>query len=473
MEASTDDATAGQTEEASLNKQVARPSAAVLFTAFGIGKSYLFYVGKDIQQVSQQQIQACWKEVFKDCQGWEFTQLDEYDKPLGETVTFVLSAESCPEGTALIEDLRKVYATSLFAEIDSKRIEVVYFTTGVAVLVLHLTAKEPGDQLFFDRLQDKEALKEAREKLKEIIKLCRKCYLTVLDEAEQHKCKSTASPQWVLYRFKQVDRKGWEPKQKFSYPLFFVDANTYQERIEKILEQVAGLPAQRNRQSDEARVSYKGMEIYVDWSEALVNSQTVSNQKLIENNFIIALASWLALVLMNKNTSIFLLEAFLGMVTDSAQGTTDAVHQRDMAYKDVADAALPIRWTTQRRDLFLLETIHHNWSSERWRRNIDERMKLLAMHYQRLEAQHRERFSRRLAVGGLWLTAFVLVSVIADLVNLLDAPSHRLVLGHPLKQVGAYSIGLLALIGILIVVVFSLRSKLRSRGNSGKSIGRY
>ena len=330
----------------------------------------------------------------------------------------------------------------------------------------------PGDAMrFFDAIQDEERLKEFRQGLKKFMRLCKDHYLKVMGDAERRAADpATACPDWSLNRFKEVDRKGWEPKPKYSYPLFFVDRATYEQRIKNILTQVAGSARRRGRQADEARVSYRSAEVYVDWSEALVRDAS-TNHDLIETIFVVAFASWFALILMNKNSSLFLLEAFDGMVTGKPRSTANAVHQRNMAYKDVSDAALPIRWTTRRRDLFMLETIHRNWSSERWRKNIEERMKLLALHYKHLEDERGERTNRNLALAAAFLALFTLASAIADVINLAEndnQPSHWLIWGHPLKQIDLYLSLLPVLVGLLIAVSSWLTSILRPAGNNNR-----
>jgi hypothetical protein len=90
---------------------------------------------------------------------------------------------------------------------------------------------------------------------------------------------------------------------------------------------------------------------------------------------------------------------------------------------DVANAAHPIRWTFERKDLFLLETIHKNWSSDRWWRNIEERTKLLSLHYDSLEDERAERDGKRLANIALALTCVTIASAVADLINLWTNPN--------------------------------------------------
>jgi hypothetical protein len=459
---------------------------ATLFTAFSTGRSYIFYVKGEAREDEQGKsgrdkrdiVQDCWKEVFKDYAGkdyagWSFDRLEKYDKPLGEVATFNFEAGGVDEAGKIIEELRVYCACKLSARLNTEKIEAFFFTTGVAILSLRLmpvdSDKLSSLSLFFEKLQDEDVLVEVREKLKKIIAPCKKKYDSRMKDGEQRKGRSQ---KWSLVRFRTVDRKEadqerWRVTHEFSYPLFFVDHKTYEERAKGILVKVAGSQQKRVQQSDEARVSYKTAEIYVYWSEALVRDVRCYRD-LIENNFIIAFASWYALVLMNKNSSFFLFEAFHGMVTGKHQSTADAVHQKNMAYKDVTDAALPIRWTTRRRDLFLLETIHRNWSSERWRKNIEERMKLLTLHHKRLEDEGNERTRRNLGYVGLSITLATVVGAIAELINLAEKYNeypHWLGPVDTLKEVGSYAsfvVFLAACVLLAIAIWFWLWPKLRS-----------
>ena len=395
-------------------------SETTVFTAFGIGKSYVFYVEKE----SRLQRDKCWAEVFENKNGvWEFGLLKGYNKPLGEIVT--LKLEACSEAQTAIEGLKKAFAES-FPTVKCDKVEAFLFTTGVGVLAMRITTSKGADsEKLYDELPKIGEEDNISQKRIPLIQVCQQLYLNVMNQSINHKCE-TGKLQWSLYHLAQVDRSGEKTIKKYSYPLFYVDAVTYGNRTQCILQQVAS-SQRRYIQSNEARVSYRGSEVYVDWSEALVRDGE-NNRDLIEKNFIIGFASWCALLLMNINSSVFLLDAFAGMYSKRDQDDAGDVHHRTMAYKDVADAILPIRWTTSRRDLFLLETIHHNWSSERVRQNVDERMKLLALHYTRLDDKSREQFNqkredsnRRLSIIAVTLTVVAFVSAIADVTNLWAA----------------------------------------------------
>jgi hypothetical protein len=119
-----------------------------------------------------------------------------------------------------------------------------------------------------------------------------------------------------------------------------------------------------------------------------------------------------------------------------------------------------------------VETIHRNWSSDRWRENIEERMKLLVLHYrnledklQRMEDERRESSTRTLAFIAVLLTTFTLASVIADLTNLLDTSQGN----YLLKRIGFYiGVSILLLVVPFLLWFFWPKPKLRSRGNNNK-----
>jgi len=110
--------------------------------------------------------------------------------------------------------------------------------------------------------------------------------------------------------------------------------------------------------------------------------------------------------------------------------------------------------------VFLLETIHRNWSSERWRENIEERMKLLSLHYETLEDERNERSGRNLALVAISLAVFTLASAIADLIALKEKRRLYFWLGLAIPLI----------IGAFLFWAFWLKPKLRSRNNGNKRL---
>ena len=451
------------------------PPTASLFIAFGVGHSYIFHVDRDARKKMKVNNEArtktrakeYWEAIFKDDDRWSCEQVDNFGKPLGWMVKLTVNKANCPELKDTISDLENICEREPFlAKLNN--IETIFFTTGVAVLVLGVELPAGPDRTLksLKALRDKKEREELKAKAQQIIKKCTELYTAFLNNAEEDKRHFFKKRKRILRRFKEVDRQDLDTKDDiYFYPLLFVDSVTYKERISDILSQVAGSDEQRNRQSDEATVSYEHAEVYVDWNEALVSSYTKDEQRQIETVFLIAMTSWFALVLMSRLSTTYLFEAFVGIVMKKPQPTANEVHLRNMAYNNVADAALPIRWTDARKDLYLLETIHRNWSSDRWRRDIEERMKLLTLHYERLENEQRERLNKRLTFVGIILTISTLASAAASVINLAynDAAEKPVPFwGWSLNKIDIYvSLSIPVLVGLLLFLGFWLWTKLR------------
>ena len=170
----------------------------------------------------------------------------------------------------------------------------------------------------------------------------------------------------------------------------------------------------------------KKTEVFVDWHAAIVNGDFKDHER-IENLFLIALASWLALMLMNKRSRIYLFEAFADR--PRVRSTAKRINKRSMVYQDIADSILPIRWTIKQNDLYLLESIHERWGSHRLRKDIKERMKVLALHHQRLESEQKELEKRleseqkelensRITSFGTFLAITTVFSAVAGVISL-------------------------------------------------------
>lgn len=467
-------------------------SKASLFLAFGTGHSYVFYVDGKSKRAGSESGQLCegeckkdgrgligeenevkkkWAQGFEESSGWSCQQFEKHGKPLGWMARLTLNAKNCPEISEPIQHLQRFFRNCGAAwEGDA---EAYFFTAGVGVLVLHLSLPEGSakTQESIKALRDPDKIKEIKESRVKIVRACTERYTVCMTEkiesAKPGQLKKWfGTPEVILKRFKEADQNHQKFPEGSLYPLFFIDEATYCVRTKEILGKVAGSKRIRASQSDQARVSYTRSEIYVDWTEALVRGHTDANCTDIENNFIVATASWYALVLMDDLASIYLLEAFAGLVSGRYYSTADEASARGLAYMDVANAAHPIRWTIRRKDLFLLEAIHRNWSSERWWKNIEERMKLLSLHYDRLEGERKERDSKRLTFAAVFLTCVTLMSAVADLVALavndVKSVSARDALGHLKEPDVAFAVLIPTVVGAILFLWFWV-SRLLSR----------
>lgn len=433
-------------------------AAATLLITFGVGRSYLF----NADRKSDRKPNERWRDLFPANHGWSFDRFDEYQKPLGESVAFTFNDETHDGAGKRIKQLKQACENDLLSDLDENNIRIYFFTAGVAVVVVRLTPTNAGDMLaFIERIQERDQRKAIRECVMEIGKLCMSEYFKVLSSAEADK-RSFSTKGWSLGRIREAELKDSEISKPNFYPLFYLPEGSYNDRTTSILEPVSST-LRREQQSETAKVPYEGAEVYVDWSEGLITNLGIdpaaieNNRTKIENNFIIALACWETLILMDQNSAVFLLDTYADMVANQQRSNATAVHEKNMAYKGVSDAWLPIRWTTKRRDLFLLETIHRNWSSKRWRDNIEERMKLIDRHYNRLEDDQKERAARRFAIAAFVLTLFTLSSAIADITNLVD--KKHIPLGrYTLDDLDIFISGGVAVIAVVLGIALALRT---------------
>lgn len=434
-------------------------TATTLLITFGVGRSYLFNADRKGERKPKQS----WSDLFPANHGWSFDRFTDYQKPLGESVAFTFNEETHDGACKSIKRLKQACENDLLSDLDENNIHIYFFTAGVAVLVVRLTPKNAGDMLaFIKRIKDRDERRAIRECVMEIGKLCTAEYFKVLDNAEADK-RAFSTKGWSLGRIREAELKDSEISKPNFYPLFYLPKSSYDERTASIVEPVSST-LQREQQSEAAKVPYEGAEVYVDWSEGLITKvgtdpATIEKKSTeIENNFIIALACWKTLVLMDQNSAVFLLDTFADMITNKHRSNATAVHEKNMAYKGVSDAWLPIRWTTKRRDLFLLETIHRNWSSKRWRDNIEERMKLIDRHYNRLEDEQKGTAERRLAIAAAVLTLFTLSSAIADIANLVEKKNILLMGRYTLDDLDIFFSGGVAVLAVVLGLSLGLRT---------------
>jgi hypothetical protein len=421
-------------EEASRGKDESRETAGDAATAsvvigFDVGRTFIFYD----ESTSSASVRDHWKRIFKGHSGWEVDQFDDYNKPFGWIAK--LSMNQCPnldppgtpEEKQTIPKLKKAFEDSFRATLVSESLKTIFFTPGVGVLRFQLSfAKGVDVASCLNDLSNKTNRADTRQLVNDLIGHAVKYYTDRLDEAGKQ-----GSP---IKPFRAVDR------DKHGYPVFFVvsfvDEPVFKKRAQDLTDLLAITADQKHIFDERSRIAYEGATLFIDWSEALVTGNSLNQKEQIETNFIIAMASWSALSLMERYSSqdVFAASAKLAGFTPKLF-PKDEVYIRSMAYRDVSYASLPIRWTANSKDLHLLEAIHRNWSSDRLRQVIEERMQALSFHHQRIQNEQREVFSarqlllnQRLTVFGIIIAVATLASAAASLFNLGHASGSRDVL---------------------------------------------
>lgn len=433
-------------------------ATASVIIGFGIGRTFIFYD-------RSAKVSGSWAKVFDKQTGWTFTQFVDYKKPLGWIAR--LSMNECasldesgvPEDQRTIPTLAKRFEESFGATLTSESLEAIFFTPGVGVLRMQLSFAEGQDVAWrLNDLNDWAKRKPIRSLLHKLVECAVKSYTDCLEDALE-------KPESPIKPFSAVDQN------KHGYPAFFVvsfvDQSTFDKRTRTIRDLLAITDEQKRSFDERARVGYDKATVFVDWSEALVSgSSGLEQQQQIETNFIIAMASWSSLSLMERHSSSDIFDAFAQTAgVKTKRFSVNDIYIRSMAYHDVSDASLPIRWTANSRDLHLLEAIHRNWSSERLRQVIRERMQALSLHHQRIQNEQRERLNashvrlnQRLTVFGIIVAVSTLASAVASLFNLGHTSGIRVVI---LSLV-------VPLLGIILLLIVFLSWKRSQHAGAGE-----
>ena len=435
------------TVHSNLKNHQASVATASVIIGFGIGRTFIFY--DPSEKVSEN-----WKRIFDNQPNWKHDQFEDYNKPLGWTAKLLMN--QCPNvDSKIIDALETAFLKSFGAELKRKSLETVFFTPGVGVLRFELSFADGQD--ITSRLNDLSNREKRRETirphLEALVEAAANAYTNRLDgeikRAKDNKQESLIKP------FPAVDRE--KPGHPVFFVVPFVDQPTFDERTRAIRDLLAVTDEQKRILDERARVGYEGASVFVDWSEALVTGNRPEQKQQIETNFIIAMASWCSLSLMEHHSSKDTFDAFAQTVGAKTKllGAND-VDIRAMAYRDISETSLPIRWTANSRDLYLLEAIHRNWSSDRLRRVIGERMQSLSLHHQRIQNEQKElfnarqgRLNQRLTAFALFVTISTLASAAASLITLYHTSGMRNVI---------LSLALPVLVSLIFLIIY-LRSR--------------
>jgi hypothetical protein len=456
-----------QLMDSSIHAKGSREFPSALFiVGFDIGHSFIFH-----DENSENTIRKDWKSMFEG-RMWRCKQFTEFRKPMGWASTLAVRKMSCLRKE--VKELREAFDEDFRIKLN-KNIRAIFFTPGVGVLLMRMTFKEPlHATTILQRLNDTNERRRIRQVVGRITDKCSEYYSEVLLEAREkvpHSGFLSKKPKWTLEHFQAVTRNS--PNKPVFFLLSFVDDPTYRARTAEIEKQIAGSVERRRMSLDNATVRFRKSELHIGWFEALVNASAldVKAQLRIERLFTIAMASWSALSMMERHSAKDLFDAFVETVTDKPYRPAADVHIKAMAYSAAADAAYPIRWTTNEAYLNLLEAIHRNWSSSHLQSAVNERMMLLNAHYERIETERKERLSRRFTFFGVVVAVSTLASAAASVIGLAskDPTSHiGALLRHPLQVDVLVSLS----IPIVATVLF-LTVSLLGKPVSSSRMGRY
>jgi hypothetical protein len=338
-------------------------------------------------------------------------------------------------------------AKAPFLDPDNARAEFLFFTTGIGFLLIRapLTPDAASSVQMIDRDPINYWTKGDELPFDALIAIYVERFIKML---ERHKC----------IEFVDLQRpRGPSPQDilKGSYILFSLRDST------------AFVSTRRNKDDCTLSVSGGCAKLFVDWDIACLwpASATTSIEAFrdacqdVDAAIIVANAGWFGFVIMDDFLTQIGQDAIVEMVAgkdSSSRKVTDV----GLAFLQAADAMYPIRWTRRNPHLEMLKFVHKQWeTSIAWRR-VEERVQWLAAYHQEREAKLRRSIESRLAMGGLILGAFVVISAIVDVFHLYYGEAGRLWTGHEGWVVVCVVIAPILVATVLIVA--SLRRRPRA-----------
>ena len=237
-------------------------------------------------------------------------------------------------------------------------------------------------------------------------------YVNHLDTATPECCGRGVNKTAAVHRrIPNLDRTSRVKRAPFCYPLFFVANEDHYGEIKSRLI--------RSGDTQTKEQSYGDSQVYAGWAASAIHLADATQTEDIERNFVIALASWYGMVVMNHLVTLRSQETFVDLAKGERRLRAQDVRAVRLAYMEAANASHPIRWTTRQRDLALLDEMHDAWSSQRLWDIIDQRSRLLTAHYEQLEAEAGDHRTTALTILGVMLASTTLASVVADVIGLI------------------------------------------------------
>ena len=381
------------------------PPWVSLLIPLNVGKTYTFrarVAEKPPPEDVNEEIARQWGEVFRDRQAWDLEQFPrEFSKPLGWIARRRIDSAD-PE-------LQRALEQTSWIEPGTATAEIVFFPVGVGVLVLRARLHcDTAEGLAEHRSPEKRH--RFRKDFAPLLNRGAEAYRGELGTAAKK-----PEEERTVYELPAVHVGQPVPirEARYSFPLVFTSQDDY-EKLRALDVQEAGRSIAEHTYSD----GRHSARIHVGWAEAYATGESEDLRQAIETDFVIALASWYALALMNRLVSLYLLEVFTDLSAKRPRIRKKQSRIIRLTYMDAANASHPVRWTTRHRDLLLLECIHATWSSGRWWENVEERTGLLALHHDQLEDEESERRNSWLAFFGIAIACLTLASATADVLHL-------------------------------------------------------
>ena len=383
------------------NQHRASHGSVSLLFPFDIGGTYVLEGPAIGTALEMEEVDQQWQKALP---GWNVTQFPPpYEKPLGWVARLVLD----PSKSSLLADAIK--ATPGIIGDGSIQAEIITFTAGIGLLRVFAELSEPASAVH-EKLSSPQIT--VAGKYTQVIQSTIDSYVKCLDTpTRKFRGRSARKTAVMRRRLPNLDRTSRVRRAPFCYPLFFVASR----------DQYGGITSGLKRSGDTRTTerSYGDSRVYVGWAASVIHLAEGAQTEDIERNFVIALASWYGMVVMNHLVTLRSQETFVDLAKSERRLRARDIRAVRLAYMEAANASQPIRWTTRQRDLLLLDEIHKAWSSSRLWAIIEQRSRLLMAHYEQLEAEAGDQRTAALTILVVMLASTTLASVVADVLGLI------------------------------------------------------
>lgn len=376
-----------------------RPSTISLLVPFDIGQTFIF-------KSRGRNVEAEWRSIFSGHpheKDWATDQkeLDGFDKSMGWIAVWrCFGGTEKPHLATAIERLGTRVPGEL--DTDADGIRAIIFPNGIGVLIVRIKTAPLGDPRW-SCLNDKKIKAERRAACRVLLATASACYLDFMYRAVKLGGDNGAR---AVEQLRPVERTHHIVRAEYTYPLFFFstpgEAN-----------QFAGAPTR-------AVTSYNDAKLLIGWQNTVVSHGGVDQRVMIERNFVIALAGWFALVMMNNRATHYILDAIHALAADQTPNALEGEAVR-LAYMEASNQAFPIQWTSSEKDLLLLEAIHDSWSSQRWWKTVERKTNLLAAYSAHVSDDADQHWNQKITAFGAGIACVTLVSAIVDAMSLLSS----------------------------------------------------
>ncbi len=411
------------------------PVEISLLIPFDVGRSYVF------RATPLRCAKCVWRKIFQSSvaeraagETWEWRtgelgrERPYFREPFGPLVRLVLKQP----GVAAWEGQAEFH--QWLNPVES--VEAVCFPRGIGVVAIRGTwLANQSSSSWLDAFWDRrESLKAS---LTPLLQALQKKYKHVMDDA----VRTLPADAGAIYPIDLPERRKTLEQARFPYPIA-VRAGDPRGNGTKDSEEPFGYPIES---------PYLRIRVGSNDSFAYSSKDSKEARAILENIFIVAIASWFSLVVMNSIVSEFMQSSFASMSSELTKKRKKQLgfNSRSgnllrLSFIDAANSSRPACWSFRRDDILLLDHIHELWTTKRWWKIVEERTALLAAHHSEEASERRRESERKITIIALILAVVTSITGSKDAVEAYCK--------------GEYSVFIFAALIFLVLVLYFRRS---------------